>query len=249
MGGQANYASGNTYQDALARHRIALGEKAVSIDLGMMLDVGLVAENKSIQNSMNAKGFFMGVSQAELHALLDHFCDPALDLLTPLQSQVVTGIEVPATLRAKRVEEPYWMRRPMFRMLYQLDDKRDTPGSDADGSLDIIPTNFEPLFRAAGSVAEVGNLIRDVIVKKLSRTLGTPLGDIDTNRPMHYYGVDSLVAVEMRNWFVKDMNADVAIFDILGGASIAAVSLVVAGRSGYLNPSSMNQEEEDDFKM
>lgn len=45
------------------------------------------------------------------------------------------------------------------------------------------------------------------------------------------------------------MNADVAIFDILGGASIAAVSLVVAGRSGYLNPSSMNQEEEDDFKM
>lgn len=66
---------------------------------------------------------------------------------------------------------------------------------------------------------------------------------------MHYYGVDSLVAVEMRNWLVKDMNADVAIFDILGGASIVAVSLVVAGRSGYLNPSSMNQEEEDDFKM
>ena len=134
-------------------------------------------------------------------------------------------------------------------MFYQLDDKKNTPDSDADGSLDIIPTNFEPLFRAAGSVAEVGNLIRDVIVKKLSRILNTPLGDIDTNRPMHYYGVDSLVAVEMRNWFVKDMNADVAIFDILGGASIAAVSLVVAGRSGYLNPSSMNQEEKDDFKM
>lgn len=114
MGSQANYASGNTYQDALARHRIAISEKAVSIDLGMMLDVGLVAENKSIQNSMNAKGFFMGVSEVELHALLDHFCDPSLPLLTPLQSQVVTGIEVPATLRMKRVEEPYWMRRSMF---------------------------------------------------------------------------------------------------------------------------------------
>ena len=29
---------------------------------------------------------------------------------------------------------------------------------------------------------------------------------------MDYYGVDSLVAVELRNWFIKNMDADVAIF-------------------------------------
>ena len=56
MAGQVNNASGNTYQDALARHRII---KAVAIDLGMMLDVGFVAESKPVQDSMNAKGFFI----------------------------------------------------------------------------------------------------------------------------------------------------------------------------------------------
>ncbi|KAI1118995.1 polyketide synthase [Nemania sp. NC0429] len=37
---QANYAAGNTFQDALARHRVSRGEKAVAIDLGLLLDKG-----------------------------------------------------------------------------------------------------------------------------------------------------------------------------------------------------------------
>lgn len=38
--GQANYAAGNTFLDALARYRFARGEKAITIDLGMVLDEG-----------------------------------------------------------------------------------------------------------------------------------------------------------------------------------------------------------------
>ena len=168
-GGRANYASGNTYQDALARHCIAIGEKAVAVNLGMILDVGFVAESNPVQNSMNAKGFFMGIAELEFHALLDHFCDPTLALWTPFQSQVVTGMEVPATLRVKGVEEPYWMRKPMFPILHQVDLKID--GTSSESIAATGPTDYAPLFAAAGSVAEVGSLVSDAIVKKLSRTL------------------------------------------------------------------------------
>lgn len=36
-------------------------------------------------------------------------------------------------------------------------------------------------------------------------------------------GVDSLVAVEMRSWFLKELGVDVPVMKILGGASIASL--------------------------
>ena len=80
-------------------------------------------------------------------------------------------MEMPAKLRVKGVEEPHWMRKPMFRIFYQIDLKND--GTSSENTADTASTNCEPLFAAAGSVANVGSLVCDEIVKKLSRTLGT----------------------------------------------------------------------------
>ena len=48
---------------------------------------------------------------------------------------------------------------------------------------------------------------------------------MDMSKPLHAYGVDSLLTVELRNYFAKELNADVAIFDITDGSSFEAVSL------------------------
>ena len=50
---------------------------------------------------------------------------------------------------------------------------------------------------------------------------------------MHQYGVDSLVALELRNWFAKKLNADVAVFDILGESTFAGVSVMAARRNSF----------------
>jgi hypothetical protein len=61
-------------------------------------------------------------------------------------------------------------------------------------------------------------------------------GELDLDKPIHQYGVDSLTAVELRNWFSREMRADVAIFDILGGASISSVVTLAVGKSEYCLP-------------
>ena len=43
---QANYAAGNTFQDAFAAHRIAQNLPATVIDLGVVLGVGYVASTR-----------------------------------------------------------------------------------------------------------------------------------------------------------------------------------------------------------
>ncbi|KAL8855884.1 MAG: hypothetical protein Q9178_007504 [Gyalolechia marmorata] len=226
--GQSNYAAGNTYQDALARYRVSLGEKCVSLNVGLMLEAGFAAERQAITDSMRAAGY-EGIRQAEFLAMLDYYCNPALPLLTPDASQVVTGVDTPASLRSRGLPELYWMSKPLFRGLRQMDRLK---GNTADASKAAV--NYQALVGSAETLAAAGGILTQALAKKLSLSLSMPEEDIETDKPIHAYGVDSLVAVEIRYWFLKEFKAEIAVFDILGSESIAALSVLAARRSDYV---------------
>jgi aryl carrier-like protein len=48
-------------------------------------------------------------------------------------------------------------------------------------------------------------------------------------------GVDSLVAVELRNWFVRSIGADVAVFEIMGNSTIISLACDVAQKSRFVD--------------
>ncbi|KAL4867780.1 polyketide synthase [Aspergillus spectabilis] len=55
--GLSNYASGNTYQDALACYRVSRGQKATALDLGLVLGIGFAAESRESLVSVTKLGF------------------------------------------------------------------------------------------------------------------------------------------------------------------------------------------------
>ena len=226
QGGQANYAAGNTYEDALAHYRITLGEKAVSIDLGVMCSEGFLAENDVLMHRMLDSGFYLPITQAELFALLDYYCDPGLGLLTPQTCQTVVGIDIPANLRVKGVDEAPWMRKPLFRHMCQVNGNEKLPAANTEEAVD-----FGRMFAKAGSLSEAGSIVSQTLVKKLTKSLSTLGKGVDTNKPLHSYGVDSLLAIELRTWIGKEFLADVSVFEILGGATITAIGMSIAGKS------------------
>ncbi|RAH41241.1 MDR/SDR family oxidoreductase [Aspergillus brunneoviolaceus CBS 621.78] len=215
---QSNYCAGNTFKDALARYRVQLGERAVAIDLGMMLGEGVVAETAGMLDSLRRLGYFM---------------------------DVVVGIECPAAMEAKGFDPPYWMHRPYFRPLHLVESHLPTPdpaapssafGAAAEGAGKAgAGADAASVLRASPSVAVAAAQIVQWVVAKLAQILGLPVEEIDVDRSVHANGINSLVAVELRNWFGKRIGADVAVFEILGNMSLAELSRSAAQKTRFRN--------------
>ncbi|KAK4183162.1 hypothetical protein QBC35DRAFT_125003 [Podospora australis] len=233
--GQGNYAAGNTFLDQLARLRVARGEKAVAIDLGMVLDEGWVAEHKDIANRVLQFDHIMPISQPELFAMLDYYCNPDRVFASPTASQIVTGIELPALIERAGRQIPECLSRPLFRAMYQVpvgawgedqDENRKTSGSG-------VTQNFADIFRASDSLAEAGEAVAEALKVRLCKILGLDAADKTIQHAMDSFGVDSLIALEVRNWLAKEVRADMAVYEILGDVKLIDTGLTAARKSEF----------------
>ncbi|OJJ97005.1 hypothetical protein ASPACDRAFT_63311 [Aspergillus aculeatus ATCC 16872] len=226
----ASYAAGNTFLDGLARYRVSQGENAVSLDLGLFLSAGYFRENPDKRNLFLANTVWDEISEADLHGLLDIYCNQKSS--SPLQSQVVVGI-TPRTAETGRAKAD-WMKRSFFRHLSTL---LETPaeGQSASASASASgdgSSNLAARFAAARTTSEAVEIALQATREKVAIMLSVPVNEIDVDKAIHQYGVDSLAAVELRNWFSRELQAEIAVFDILGGASIASVVRLAVGRVG-----------------
>ncbi|KAL9076207.1 MAG: hypothetical protein Q9157_003764 [Trypethelium eluteriae] len=224
FGTQTNYSAGNTYQDALARYRRSMGERAVSLNLGPIDYDSPYSRDPRVQEIIFRSGIHYLQSPSDLCDLIDYFCCPRPDR----ESQILMGIKDPASIWALDKREPAWMQRPLFSHFYTRNHREGSRvGTEQlGGQADIARA-----LAQATSIEEAGAVVTAALIRRLSSILSIELENIDEARPMHAYGVDSLVAVDIRNWIAKDIQADLAIFDILGAASMKETGLLVAGRS------------------
>ncbi|KAK4160344.1 hypothetical protein QBC43DRAFT_359689 [Cladorrhinum sp. PSN259] len=223
--GQANYAAGNAFQNAVAHYRVASGERATALALGPFFDVGVMSKNESLRGRFNGAS---GVTETELLALLDYYCDAAgpadPEECEPTVMRFAPGIE--------NSKLGYVMRKPMFRgikaaALHGPSDANNGAGR-GDGRVD-----FARFFATKPTAAEAASTVSEALATKLAETLSMSRDEVDMAAPMHSFGVDSLVAVEMRNWLSKELRADVAIFDILEATSVAALGASAVAKSSY----------------
>ena len=225
--GQANYAAGNSFQDALVRHRVAKVQRAAALDLGPVFSMGVMTENEDLRTRLGE--MVAPMTKTELFALLDYYCNPAVDKgrdlpsTAPLRCQAVVGLA-----RWSSDKMALYLKKPMFCGLAISNSM-----TAADGGANPQKIDVRSIFEKASSLIEAGEAVTKALASKLSSTLSLTLEELDTEVPMHTFGVDSLVAVELRNWFVKEVHADIAIFDILGGSTISTAGALAAAKSKY----------------
>lgn len=210
--GQANYAAGGTFQDAVARYRSSLGLPAVSIDLGMVKNVGVLSESKNsaVADHLERAGL-RPLDEAEVLQLIEAAIQ--FPRRSAQSSQVITGIPAQFTRSAS---SSFWNRDsrfvPLERMGSGSSDALNAPGSVAQA---------RSLLSASKTVGEAKEIITNMLVTKLATDFGRPEADINPSLALTDIGVDSLIAVELRNWIVTSLDAECSIFDVMQSRSLA----------------------------
>jgi acyl carrier protein len=210
--GQANYSAANAFLDALASHRRARGLPALTVDWGYLSEVGYVAQNEMIRKRFASIG-------------VDSFTPTeALTLLGRLLRQ---GAEQAGVLRVnwQRFSLPGMNGRVPARFDGLLARAADVhQQSEASAGLERIMRETTPEGRRKA--------LLDVLREQVSRVLGTTPARVEIDKPLTSLGMDSLMAVELRNWVEKELRLSVPIMEMMQASSLSGLADVLLTRLG-----------------
>jgi aryl carrier-like protein len=226
---QSNYSAACTFQDALARYRVARGQRAVSLDLGWMLEAGIISANEEYQRQREHLADMRKVDNQEFLSLLDIYCDPDVPSPQASESQLLVGVVTPSEQIARGLPSPGPAQmRPLFSGFFGMPINTSSTETRGIGAKKDPANQFKRAAEHDARALIVIEALRD----KLARALTIHDDAIDVKQPVADYGVDSLIAAELRNWFRSVFDAEIAVFEIMrAGATMATLGGLVAEKS------------------
>lgn len=214
---QAAYAAGSTFMDSFAAYRNSIGLPAASLDLGVITDVGYLAENKELAARMAQQGF-RGTDTSTLMTLIEMaITEPRRE---GVFSQVITGLG-----EWKEGQSLGNFDAPLFAQF-----RHQFFGSAELQKEDTAETLREDL-RLAKNLDEASGAIYNALSAKIAAHLSVPAESINPSSPISEYGIDSHSAVELRNWISKKAESTVPILEILASASLLDLASKIAVKS------------------
>jgi len=219
--GQAAYAAANSFLNAFAQYRLRMGLPASSIDLTAVSDIGYLAENVERQAQVAENLGNETVNEAEIMALIGAAINGSLnEKETGCSGHCITGLKLTPTS-----QDLFWATDARFTHL--------KGAAEANASTEPLATatSLGAALQTAKSKAKALQLVCEGLMMKVSSVLMVPIEDMDSSKPIVSYGLDSLVAIEIRNWITRELEASLQVLELLTSSSILALGEIILQKS------------------
>ncbi|KAI1841832.1 hypothetical protein JX265_009441 [Neoarthrinium moseri] len=194
----SSYNAANTYQDALARFRVAQAGAYPFSDFCDILDY-FCDPKAELSNSVTSCQTICGVARPE------HWSREDAEQFT--------------------VGQPFWGHvRHATSWAFEDVENEDSHTTDTRSKKQTQRDIIDRL-EAANSPTEAVHVATKSLAEYMSHLLGVPEESIDPLRTIESYGVDSLSIINIRNWISKIFSVDVSVFELLRTIERAAAMI------------------------
>ena len=219
--GQAAYAAANSFLDEFAQYRVSKGLPATSLDLGVVKEIGFVAERPELQATLESLSGDAVLDEADVLALIKLAVTGQIDKHAGHQCTV--GLSF--TNYNPKHPAFFWATDARFSHLRRAAGA--IKASDTEGS---GPTTKQALAQARRP-EDAARVVSDALIGKLSDVLIVPTEEINSAKSVTALGLDSLLAVELRSWIAREMEAAVSTMELMTSSSINGLAETVVKRS------------------
>ncbi|KAM3423467.1 hypothetical protein BST61_g897 [Cercospora zeina] len=202
---QANYCAGNTFMDFFARHRRQQGLPATSVALTMVHEVGFVSQDEKIEQGLGRSGL-VGLNEKEFIDLMEMAMlpqpGPTWSGDNHATALLVSGLD-PAKLSPDVLTSGnrFWQQSRLGPLAVALEEK----SAERSG-------NGDPGSGLGHDLESVMEVVREYLAKTFMITAE----DVDDSKPLIDFGMDSMIAISLRNWVFATYDVKIPTSVIMG---------------------------------
>ena len=198
--GQASYVAANAALEALAERRQAEGLPALAIGWGPIGDAGYLARSPEVSEALARR-----LGTAHLNAA------DALDVLPAMLASGEAVVHYAELAGARRAQLPL-LGSPLYEALALR-------GAEVDGPAGDLRTII-----AGRTPEDARRVVAEALAHEVAAILQLPPGQVDITRPLASFGMDSLMAVELRTAVEARFGVNVPLFSLSEGVTLLAMA-------------------------
>jgi acyl carrier protein len=216
--GQAAYSAANTFLNAFVQYRSSLGLAASSIDLTAVSDAGYLAEDAEKAAEVSRNLGSDTICEAEVLALFGAAIDGTM--AKTCNNHAITGVRITPII------QPFWTNDAKFKHLRLAAEEAASNSEDSTATI-----SFHAALKSSQSVEEAQDIVCKGLLSKLPSVLMLEAEDMDVTRSLANYALDSLVAIEVRNYITREFEANLQVLELLSSGSIESLAKTIVGKS------------------